>query len=186
MPFGQTALVKLTNLLVLLALAALGAGCGKTNTSKSGTNDASSSTNDYFMPTHAQAKLQTIPIYLGAQTLNAELALTPTEQATGLMYRTNITDQTAMLFVMGEPLLPPEGFWMTNCPISLSAAYIGPDGVIEEIHHLEKNDNVPVMATNNNVIYVLEVNDGWFARHNIGVGTLIRTDRGSFADTFRR
>ena len=43
---------------------------------------------------------------------------------------------------------------MTNCPISLSAAYIGPDGVIEEIHHLEKNDNVPVMATNNNIIYV--------------------------------
>ena len=39
----------------------------------------------------------------------------------------------------------------------------------------------PVVATNNNIIFVLEVNDGWFARHNIGVGTVIRTEKGSLA-----
>ena len=75
---------------------------------------------------------------------------------------------------------------MKNCPESLSAGYIGPDGVIEEIHHLEKNDNAPVVATNDNILYVLEINDGWFARHNINPGTVIRTEKGSLPETFVR
>jgi uncharacterized membrane protein (UPF0127 family) len=125
-----------------------------------------------------------MPIYLGAQTLDAELALTPEQEETGLMYRTNITDDTAMLFVLPAP--ERASFWMTNCPISLSAAYIGPDGTIEEVRHLEKNDCVPVVATNDNIQYVLEVNDGWFARHNINAGTVIRTEHGSLPETFRR
>jgi hypothetical protein len=33
---------------------------------------------------------------------------------------------------------------------------------------------------------VLEVNDGWFTRHNINTGMVIRTERGSFPDTFTR
>lgn len=123
-----------------------------------------------------------MPLYIGAETLNAELALTPIEQETGMMYRTNVTDESAMLFVFSQPMR--QEFWMTNCPVSLSAAYIGPDGVIEEIHHLEKNDNRSVVATNDNIQYVLEVNDGWFNRHNIGPGTLIRTSKGSLAETF--
>ena len=100
------------------------------------------------------------------------------------MYRTNITDETAMLFDLGQP--QRASFWMTNCPMSLSAAYINSDGIIEEIHHLEKNDNTPVVATNDNIFYVLEVNDGWFTRHNINTGMVIRTERGALADTFTR
>lgn len=163
-----------------ILLAALWVGC------KQGQSSASADTNSVVnsLPAQAQPKLQTLKIYLGAQTLDAELALTPSEEETGLMYRTNITDETAMLFVMAYP--QRASFWMTNCPVSLSCAYIGPDGVIEEIHHLEKNDNVPVFATNDNITYVLEVNDGWFPRHNINTGTLIRTERGSLPDTFTR
>lgn len=163
-----------------ILLAALWVGC------KQGQSSAPADTNSVVnsLPAQAQPKLQTIKIYLGAQTLDAELALTPSEEETGLMYRTNITDETAMLFVMAYP--QRASFWMTNCPVSLSCAYIGPDGVIEEIHHLEKNDNVPVFATNDNITYVLEVNDGWFPRHNINTGTLIRTERGSLPDTFTR
>ncbi|MGH7942708.1 MAG: DUF192 domain-containing protein [Limisphaerales bacterium] len=176
--------MKSIKFLILPLVAAFFAGCGKAATKAAdGTNSAAAS--DYYMPSGPQPRLQTMKIYLGAETLDAELALTREEEATGLMYRTNITDQTAMLFVLPEPLLPPGGFWMTNCPVSLSAAYIGPDGVIEEIHHLEKNDNVPVLASHNNIVYVLEVNDGWFARHHINPGTLIRTGRGSLAETFR-
>jgi len=136
------------------------------------------------LPTHAQPKLPTMKIYLGAETLDTELALTPREEETGMMFRTNIPETDSMLFALPYP--QRASFWMTNCPVSLSAAYIGPDGVIEEIHHLEKNDNVPVVATNDNIVFVLEVSDGWFARHHIGVGTLIRTERGSLADTFHR
>lgn len=160
----------------LALLATVWVGCKKA--------EADNSASGYFVPTHAQPMLPTVKIYLGAETLNAELAVTEAEEATGLMYRTNITDDTAMLFNLGQPMRA--SFWMTNCPMSLSAAYIGPDGVIEEIHHLEKNDNIPVLSSNNNIIYVLEVNDGWFARHNINAGTLIRSERGTLAETFGR
>jgi uncharacterized protein len=178
--------VNLTKILILPVVVALCAGCGKILATKSANGTNAVESEHYSVPSGPQGKLQTMKIYLGPETLDAELALTSEQEATGLMYRTNITDETAMLFVLPEPILPPNGFWMTNCPMSLSAAYIGPDGVIEEIHHLEKNDNVPVAAAHNNIIYVLEVNDGWFGRHNINPGMLIRTERGSLEDTFRK
>ncbi|HXE43345.1 MAG TPA: DUF192 domain-containing protein [Candidatus Baltobacteraceae bacterium] len=123
-------------------------------------------------------------IYIGAEILDAELALTEKEEMTGMMFRTNIQETDSMLFRLPYP--QQASFWMTNCPESLSAAYISPDGVIEEIRHLEKNDNIPVVATNNNIQFVLETKDGWFARHNINPGTVIRTERGSLAETFLR
>jgi uncharacterized membrane protein (UPF0127 family) len=73
---------------------------------------------------------------------------------------------------------------MKNCPESISAAYIGPDGVIAEIHHLEKNDTNSVVAAADNIQYVLETKDGWFTRHNISPGTVIRSGKGSLSETF--
>jgi len=34
------------------------------------------------------------------------------------------------------------------------------------------------------VQYVLETPRGWFSRHNVGVGTVVRTERGSLRETF--
>jgi len=161
----------------LLVAVSLCAGCKK----KMETASVEST-----LPTHAQPKLPTMKIYLGAEVLDAEIALTRQQQATGMMFRTNVTEESAMLFPLPEPILPPYGFWMTNCPVSLSAAYISPDGIIEEIHHLEKNDSNPVLALNTNIIYVLEVKDGWFTRHNIGTGTVVRTEKGTLRETFSR
>jgi len=172
--------MKAMRWLSLVLAVALAAGCKKAETTAAPVNPENQ------LPTQAQPKLRTLKIYLGAQTLDAELAMTPREEQTGMMFRTNITDESAMLFVLREPIRAPYGFWMTNCPVSLSAAYIGPDGVIEEIHHLEKNDNVPVVAAHDNIVYVLEVNDGWFQRHNVNTGMLIRTEVGSLQDTFYR
>ncbi len=121
-------------------------------------------------------------IYLGAETLDAELAHTAEQVQTGMMFRTNIAETDAMLFIFPGPFQVK--FWMKNCPESLSAAYIGPDGVIGEIHHLEKQDTNSVVAAADNIQYVLEVKDGWFARHNINPGTVIRTDKGSLRETF--
>ena len=104
------------------------------------------------------------------------------EVQTGMMFRTNVTDQSAMLFVF--PGRIQAAFWMKNCPDSLSAAYIGPDGVIQEIHHLEKYDTNSVVAAKPDIQYVLEVNDGWFQRHNVTTGMLIRTELGSLQQTF--
>src|ERR1035438_9352512 len=51
----------------------------------------------------AQPKLRTMKLYLGAETLDAELALTPKEEQTGMMFRTNIQETDAMLFRLPEP-----------------------------------------------------------------------------------
>jgi hypothetical protein len=125
--------VKRTNLLALLFAAALLAGC---KNSQDAAPPPPPPANEMSLPTEAQPKLPTVKLYLGAETLDTEQALTERQQQTGMMFRTNVTDESAMLFVLPEPIRAPNGFWMTNCPVSLSAAYIGPDGVIEEIHHL--------------------------------------------------
>lgn len=174
-------------LLVLCFVLAALAGCRHKTVasfladSEKKTDDPSAE-NENGLPTHAQPKLPTIKLYLGAETLDAEMALTPRQEETGMMFRTNILDTDSMIFVLGPP--QQASFWMTNCPESISAAYITPDGIIAEIHHLEKNDATPVVSAVNNIQFVLETSDGWFARHHVGVGTEILTEKGTLAQTF--
>jgi hypothetical protein len=173
--------VKLKFLFPALLAVALFAGCTKPDAPT--TLNPPTAAGD-LLPTHAQAKLRTMKIYLGAETLDAELALTPKEEQTGMMFRTNIQETDAMLFPLPYPMRA--SFWMTNCPESISAAYITPDGTIQEIHHLEKNDAKPVLAARDDIQFVLETKEGWFTRHNISPGTVITSEKGPLADVFLR
>ena len=157
--------------------ATLLAGC-----KKPGETAATQPSLDDLLPKQAQPKLPTMKLYIGPETINAELATTEREEMTGMMFRTNIQETDAMLFVL--PVPQRASFWMKNCPESLSAAYITPDGVIEEIRHLERNDTNSVVAASDNIQYILETKDGWFLRHNIAAGTVMRTERGSLQETF--
>jgi uncharacterized membrane protein (UPF0127 family) len=172
--------VKFLHLLVFLLVVTLLAGCEKTSPS----NTSAASLLDSWPPTHAQPKLATMKIYLGAEVLDAELALTEQEIRTGMMFRTNIPETDAMLFVL--PYTQRANFWMMNCPESISAAYINPEGVIEEIHHLEKNDTNGVQSADENIRFVLETREGWFTRHHISPGTVISSEKGPLADVFLR
>ncbi len=134
------------------------------------------------LPTQAQPKLQTMKLWIGSQEVTAELALTGPQQMTGMMFRTNEPEMEGMLFVFPAPF--QASFWMKNCPLPLSAAYIDPNGRILEIVSLHAQDTNAVVAKTFNVQYVLEMNEGWFKRHNIDEGTLIRTERGSLRETF--
>ena len=170
--------MKVFNLFALALAVALFAGCTKP--------DAATTLNppslDALLPTHAQPKLPTMKIYLGAETFDAELALTDDEEMTGMMFRTNSQETDAMLVVLPQP--QRANFWMKNCPESISAAYITPDGIIREIHHLEQNDTNGVIAARDDIQFVLETKEGWFTRHNIAPGTVIQSEKGSLAATF--
>lgn len=166
----------------LLLAAGLFVGCRKSSPPTPAPTPVATTSIDDLLPKQAQPKLRTMKIYLGAETLDAELALSRDEEMTGMMYRTNILDTDAMLFVL--PYNQRANFWMKNCPESISAAYINPDGVIEEIHHLEKNDTNGVEAVTTNIRFVLETSDGWFTRHHIESGTVLRTEKGSLPETF--
>ena len=172
--------MKFRNRFALLLTTLLLAGCSKTSLPTS----VPATSIDDKLPQHAQAKLPTMKLYLGAETLDAELALTKEQEQTGMMFRTNILDTDAMIFVL--PYTMRANFWMKNCPESISAAYITPEGIIAEIHHLEKNDTNPVPAAADNIRFVLETSEGWFARHNVSTGAVIRTEKGSLEETFLR
>ena len=136
------------------------------------------------LPTHAQSKLSVIRLWLGPAEVSAEMALTGIQQETGMMFRTNMDENSGMIFPL--PFPKRAAFWMANCPLPLTAAYIDPQGRILEIHELHANDTNAVVADASNIYYVLEMNQGWFARHHIEPGTVVRTERGTLQETFRR
>lgn len=133
---------------------------------------------------HAQPKLPTLKVWLGSEELITEVAREPVQIATGMMYRTNMPENTAMLFVFSAP--GPKNFYMRNCVVPLSAAYIEPDGTIAEIVDLRPGNEVGVQSRSSNLQYVLEVPQGWFMRHNVNTGAVVRTERGSLQETFFR
>ena len=60
-----------------------------------------------------------------------ELAASPQAQARGLMFRTELGDDEAMIFPSEVP--GQRSFWMKNTPISLDIIFIGVDGRISNI-----------------------------------------------------
>jgi uncharacterized membrane protein (UPF0127 family) len=40
------------------------------------------------------------------------------------------------------------------------------------------------MAASANIQYVLETSEGWFQRHHVTVGMVIRTEKGSLQETY--
>ena len=125
-------------------------------------------------PTHAQPKLRTDLCWLGAEEMMAEMALKADQVRTGMMFRTNLDEMAGMIFVFTHPL--QADFWMKNCPLPLSCAYIDPQGVIAEVHELRAQDTNDAVAAAANIQYVLEVNQGWFARHHVAPGAVVRTE----------
>ena len=175
---------------LLLALAAC-AGCNKSNPMSNAVNlDAETNTAtsrlslDDLLPKRAQPKLPTIKVWVGAEELATEIALTGEQQMTGMMWRTNMPENTAMIFI--HPAPRQAGYWMKNCYVPLSIAYIDTDGIILEIHDMQPHNTNSVVSASETVRFALETPQGWFQRHNVNTGAVVRTERGSLADTFLR
>jgi uncharacterized membrane protein (UPF0127 family) len=188
-------------LMAAVWIAGLAAGCEKSpaNPSVSSASGASgsggapstvttavatSSSSSIKIPTKAQPKLQTIKLWLGPEELATELALSGLQQQTGMMFRTNMAENEAMLFVFPYP--HQASFWMMNTYVPLSAAYIDPEGVILEIHKLEPLNTNAVEAATDRIQYVLETTQGWFDRHNVRTGMVVRSEYGPLKSTFVR
>jgi uncharacterized membrane protein (UPF0127 family) len=131
---------------------------------------------------HAQSKLPTLKVVVGGEDLTAEVAIRRVEIATGMMYRTSLREEDAMLFVF--PDVAPRSFYMRNCTVPLSAAYIAPSGEILQLIDMQPLDESGTPSASKNVQFVLEVAQGWFTRHHIGPGTIVRTQHGTLQETF--
>lgn len=128
----------------------------------------------------ALPKLATIKLWLGDQELNTEVARTPVELQTGMMFRTNMADNEAMLFVFARTFRA--SFYMRNTKVPLTAAYLDPDGVILELHDLQPLNERPEEADSDRVQFVLETPQGWFQRHHITTGAVVRTQYGALRE----
>jgi uncharacterized membrane protein (UPF0127 family) len=93
-------------------------------------------------------------------------------------------EEEGMLFVFAAP--HRAAFYMRNTLIPLSGAYMDPDGRILEIHEMKPKDERPIPAASDRIQFVLETRQGWFERHGVGVGTLVRTEKGSLQELLRR
>ena len=158
----------------------LSAGCEK-NAATAAPRPPAAVTNANVIQTQyhlyrAQPKLRTIKVWIGTQEIETEAAVSVTEISTGMMFRTNMAENTGMLFLFTGP--DQRSFYMKNCVINLSAAYIDTEGVIDQIVELRKGVETPVPSRSNQIKYVLEVPEGWFARHNITTGMVINTSQG--------
>jgi uncharacterized membrane protein (UPF0127 family) len=56
--------------------------------------------------------------------------------------------------------------------------------VILEIRELLPHNTNSVVATSEQVQFVLEVNQGWFGRDHVTPGMVVRTEHGSLRETF--
>ena len=99
--------------------------------------------------------------------IKAELADTEEKRALGLMYRRVLDENEGMLFVFDD--LNCRGFWMHNTYIPLSIAYIGKDGIINEIYDMKPLDEKSIFSQKP-AMYALEMKKGWFLRNKIGPG----------------
>jgi len=174
------------NMAVLLGTALLLAGCGKPAATApvAALRPEIDPIHGHLL--HAQPRLPTVKVWLGREEMVAEIARAPVEIATGMMFRTNMLENEAMLFVFPDAEIGPKNFYMRNCVVPLSAAYITPDGTIAEMIDLQPGDERGVSSQSGNLQFVLEVPQGWFTRHHVRTGMVVRTEHGSLRETFTR
>lgn len=122
-------------------------------------------------PAQRNFGLERVELKIEHHRLLAEVADTPEISARGLMFRDELAEDAGMLFIFPAPR--KASFYMKNTRIPLSIAYILADGTIAEIHDLEPLDESPVPSQSDQILYALEMNQGWFAAHDIEPGTRI-------------
>lgn len=105
--------------------------------------------------------------------IDAQLARSPAEREIGLMFRESMPEHEGMLFIFEQPNV--QCFWMRNTLLPLTAAFIADDGTIVNLADMQPMDETSHCSAKP-VRYVLEMNQGWFAKRNIAAGMQLRGD----------
>jgi hypothetical protein len=115
----------------------------------------------------AQPKLDTVMLQAGMHNIRAEVARTPLQTMTGMMFRTEMAQHEGMLFVFDG--LERRCFWMKNTLLPLSIAFIADDGRIVNLADMQPQSEASHCSAEP-VRYALEMNQGWFAKRGIKPG----------------
>ena len=114
-----------------------------------------------------QLNLPRTKLSAGMYLIDVQLAMTPGQRATGLMYRREMPQNEGMLFVFDQP--SGQCFWMKNTLLPLTAAFVADDGTITNLADMKPQTTNSHCSTKP-VRYVLEMNLGWFDKRGIKAG----------------
>jgi uncharacterized protein len=153
-----------TQLLVIATLVILIVGC-QLSGNQILSADSQNSLAQY-LPVSATTRLNGVEIEL-------EVALTPEQQAQGLMYRAELGETRGMLFAFSPPR--PVGFWMKNTLIPLDIIYLK-NQTVTTIHHNVPPCEVkqcPTYVSRGDVDQVIELAAGRAKSLGINIGDRI-------------
>lgn len=115
-----------------------------------------------------QMNLQRITLTAGIHQIDTQVAITQNQHAVGLMYRDEMPMSEGMLFVFEQPTM--QCFWMRNTRLPLTAAFVADDGTIVNLENM-KPQTTDSHCSTKPVRYVLEMNQGWFAKKGVRPGS---------------
>ena len=120
----------------------------------------------------AQTPLQTVPLTIrsatGGHRFTVEVARTPEEQRTGLMFRRSLAGDRGMIFPFASP--QEAAFWMKNTLIPLDMIFIRADRTIARIAANTTPGSLQPVPAGEPVVAVLELRGGRAAELGIRAG----------------
>jgi len=119
-----------------------------------------------------QTVLQRMVIQAGMFPIDAQIAQTRQQRQIGLMFRKEMPTHEGMLFIFDEP--QKQCFWMKNTLLPLTAAFVDDEGVIVNTADMQPQ-STDSHCSDKPVRFVLEMNQGWFAKKKIGKGYKLKS-----------
>lgn len=161
-------MMRIANLLLL----GLAAACSPQPSAEASSRQAATAEPAAAAPQrHPTSGLAVVPLAIttatGTHRFRAEVAATPAQQQKGMMFRTAMAPDEAMMFPNAVPQV--RSFWMKNTVIPLDIIYIGPDRRVLNIVTGEPYslDSLPSAGP---VINVVEIAGGRAAKLGIKPG----------------
>lgn len=122
-----------------------------------------------------QSNLATTQMAIGRKTYTLEIARTAAERNKGLMERDSMPDDHGMIFLFPEA--QEQHFWMKNTRIALDIVYVGSDGKVVSVHHMDpyKRDTIP---SDGPAQFAIELNAGQAAAAEVRAGHTVNIPEG--------
>lgn len=114
-----------------------------------------------------QLQLPRITLNAGMHLIQTQVAQDFDQRQTGLMWRKEMPQNEGMLFVFEQAGV--QCFWMRNTILPLTAAFVADDGTIVNLEDMKPMSD-DSHCSKKPVRFVLEMNQGWFAKRNIQAG----------------
>ena len=115
-----------------------------------------------------QTQLPRITLNAGMHLIQTQVAQDFDQRQTGLMWRKEMPQNEGMLFVFEQAGV--QCFWRRNTILPLTAAFVADDGTIVNLEDMKPMSD-DSHCSKKPVRFVLEMNQGWFAKRGLKAGS---------------